>query len=134
MRKQKDIGSFLSDEEKEAIAILVGKYGFSAFTEAKLEDVRELDTGRRRRTFRNQGRYDLVLAAKRIDERKPAQPEDKPKEPQVLKPVEEMTVKELRAEARRYPRIIGEYQMAKADLAAAVKAERDRRKILFRRF
>ncbi len=133
MRKQKDIGSFLSEEEKEAIAVLV-RNGFSAFTEAKLDDVRELDTGRRRRTFRNQGRYDLVLAVKRIDDRKPPPPEDKQDEPQVLKPVEEMTVKELRAEARRYPQIVGEYQMAKADLAAAVRAERDRREILFRRF
>jgi hypothetical protein len=55
----------LTEEEKAAIAVLqVG--GFLAFTEAKLDDVRELETGRRWRTFRNQGRYDLVLACRKL--------------------------------------------------------------------
>ncbi len=56
-----DLDSIFTAAEKRALATLV-KRGFEAFAEARLDDVRELETGRRRRTFRNSGRYDLVLA------------------------------------------------------------------------
>jgi len=62
----KSFDKAFSREEEQALAVLQAR-GFKAFTEAKLEDVRELETGRRRRTFRNQGRYDLVLALRSID-------------------------------------------------------------------
>ena len=65
--------NMLSEEEKAAIATLVAG-GFKAFTEAKLEDVRELATGKRRRTFRNQGRYQLVLACRSLDGRQLPEP------------------------------------------------------------
>lgn len=53
----------LSDEVIEALELLDAS-GFKIFMEAKLEDVREI-TGRRHRTFRNEGRYDLVAALKK---------------------------------------------------------------------
>lgn len=63
--KPEDIEKLLTPAEKDALAVLTAG-GFSAFTEAKLEDVRELGTGRRRPTWRNSGRYDLVVAFKKL--------------------------------------------------------------------
>lgn len=81
--------NMLSEEEKSAIATLVA-CGFKAFTEAKLEDVRELDTGKRRRTFRNQGRYQLVLACRNLADRQLPEPEPAaepvPHEPSATEP------------------------------------------------
>lgn len=56
-----DLDTIFTDEERAALALLVRR-GFMAFTAARLDDVRELSTGKRWRTFRNRGRYDLVLA------------------------------------------------------------------------
>jgi hypothetical protein len=63
----------LNPEEQAAISVLEGG-GFLAFTDARLNDVRELGTGLRRRTFRNRGRYDLVLACRKLADRKPPGP------------------------------------------------------------
>ena len=145
-----DFANTLPETVKAAIDVLVAA-GFRAFTEAKLEDVRELDTGRRMRTFRNQGRYDLVLAARRIDHLACAgtiedRPDDAaPGEPigggpdnlalmAAEPPLEGMNVAELRAEARKYPRIKGEYKMLKEDLRAAIEEERRIRRLLFKKF
>jgi len=63
--KQIDFDAVFTEAEKDALALLVQR-GFRAFTAARLEDVRELD-GRRRRTFRNRGRYDLALMLRVAD-------------------------------------------------------------------
>ncbi|MEE4112714.1 MAG: hypothetical protein V2I40_07860 [Desulfobacteraceae bacterium] len=60
-----DFDSVFTEPEKEALALLE-KRGFQAFTEVKLEDVREL-SGKRRRTFSHRGRYDLILALRKAD-------------------------------------------------------------------
>lgn len=52
---------------ESAIATLANA-GFAAFTEAKIGDVRELDSGSSRRTFRHEGRYRLVLALRDMPE------------------------------------------------------------------
>jgi len=127
-----DFANTLPENVKAAIDVLVAA-GFRAFTEAKLEDVRELDTGRRLRTFRNQGRYELVLAVRDIDALACAgsieeQPDD------TEKPLSAMNVAELRAEAKKYPRIKGEYKMLKGDLQAAIEEERRIKKLLFKKF
>ena len=131
-----NFNDLLTEEEKAAISVLEAG-GFQAFTEAKLEDVRELATGKRRRTFRNQGRYQLVLACRNLSGRQlQAQATDKhlAVKPESLKPVAEMLKEDLLAEARTYPSIAGENRMNKAELAEAVQAQRDRRALLFRRF
>ncbi len=61
-----DLETIFTEDERAALALLTRR-GFRAFTRARLDDVRELDTGRRRRTFRNRGRYDLVLALRRAE-------------------------------------------------------------------
>ena len=63
-----NFNELLSPEEQAAIAVLAAG-GFKAFTEAKMADVRELGTGLRRRTFRNRGRYQLVLACRNLEGR-----------------------------------------------------------------
>lgn len=65
MKRVEDFESAFTEEEKLALALLVER-GFLVFADAKLEDVRQLD-GSRHRTFRNQGRYDLILALKKIE-------------------------------------------------------------------
>lgn len=134
------IPEVLSDEEKEAIAVLTGK-GFTAFTQVKVRDVRELETGLRQRTFRNRGRYDLVIAIRDLGPRLPEpEPEPKPESepnavPTGLPPVEEMKLADLRDEANQYPELTGVSKLNKAELAEAVRAERIRRReILHRRF
>ena len=127
-----DFANTLPENVKAAIDVLVAA-GFRAFTEAKLEDVRELDTGRRLRTFRNQGRYELVLAVRDIGALACAgsieeQPDD------TENPLSAMNVAELRAEAKKYPRIKGEYKMLKGDLQAAIEEERRIKKLLFKKF
>ena len=135
-----EIADFLSDEEKSAIEVLIAG-GFVAFTEAKIDNVRELGTGMRRRTFRNRGRYQLVLACRDLTGRQPPQTDaeadttEVPKEePAEIKPVSEMTKAELLAEAKDYEDITGEYKMDKAELAEAVQAQRDRRDLINRKF
>jgi hypothetical protein len=131
-----EIPEFLSDEEKTAIEVLIAG-GFMAFTEAKIDNVRELGTGLRRRTFRNRGKYQLVLACRDLANRQPlgSTPETTtepdattgPKEKTTeLKPVSEMTKAELLDEAKGYEAITGEYKMDKAELAEAVQAARDK--------
>lgn len=63
-----NFNELLSPEEQSAIGVLEAG-GFKAFTEARLADVRELGTGLRRRTFRNRGRYQLVLACRHLENR-----------------------------------------------------------------
>ena len=139
-----EIADFLSDEEKSAIEVLISG-GFVAFTEAKIDNVRELGTGMRRRTFRNRGRYQLVLACRGLTGRQAAEtalgtpaeatttdvPENESAE---IKPVSEMTKAELLAEAKGYEDITGEYKMDKAELAEAVQVQRDRRDLINRKF
>ncbi|WP_319525678.1 hypothetical protein [uncultured Desulfosarcina sp.] len=64
-----DFEKLLSSDEQAAIAVLQAG-GFKAFTDAKMADVRELDTSLRLRTFRNRGRYQLVLACKDLEGRR----------------------------------------------------------------
>ncbi|WP_319406176.1 hypothetical protein [uncultured Desulfosarcina sp.] len=137
-----NFNELLTDEEKAAISVLEAG-GFKAFTEAKLEDVRELATGKRRRTFRNQGRYHLVLACRNLIGRTLPDPglqsdsESAPPKivpPTELKPVADMLKEDLLAEARTYPELTGESRMNKAELAAAVQAQRDRRALIHRSF
>jgi hypothetical protein len=63
-----DFDKLLSSDEQTAISVLQAG-GFKAFTDAKMADVRELGTGLRWRTFRNRGRYQLVLACKDLEGR-----------------------------------------------------------------
>jgi len=139
-----EIADFLSDEEKSAIEVLIAG-GFVAFTEAKIDNVRELGTGMRRRTFRNRGRYQLVLACRDLKGRQPpetvletaaeADTTELPKEEAAeIKPVSEMTKAELLAEAKGYEDITGEYKMDKAELVEAVQAQRERRDLINRKF
>ena len=173
-----DFEKLLSSDEQDAIAVLQAG-GFKAFTDAKMADVRELGTGMRWRTFRNRGRYQLVLACKDLEGRQLpdtvaksdlnlypgqnlrqiitsvhelreaypdlcrqlldqfSQPELDPipkLPPVVMEPVEEMLKEDLLAEARSYPEITGEHKMNKPELAAAVKAQRDRRALIHRTF
>ena len=92
---------YLKPEEIAAIGILE-KGGFELFTEAKIEDVRELKTGSRRRTFRNSGRYQLIIAFKKLSERegrtnpgRGGAAADTDAGPPDEKPVDEMTRQEL---------------------------------------
>ena len=55
-----DLENCFSDEVKAALALLTAG-GFTPLTDVQIEDCRELGTGLRRRTFRNQGRYALCL-------------------------------------------------------------------------
>ena len=55
-----DIRPHLSAAEMKAVAVLEGR-GWRVFLNTKIEETQEKD-GLRRSTFRNQGRYDLVLA------------------------------------------------------------------------
>lgn len=67
--KQEEISGLLSEQEKNAIAVLMAG-GFVALTECKIEDTRELSTGRRRRTFRNSGRrWDLMIGFRKLSGR-----------------------------------------------------------------
>lgn len=114
---------------KDAIAVLV-ENGFTAFAQAKLEDVYELDTGKRQPTFRNAGRYDLVIAMRTVEASDPDadSPEQKKPEAPKLKAISKMNVAELLVEAAAYPEIKGEHQMKKADLKLAVAKARKARK------
>ena len=137
-----DFATTVPEPIKAAIDVLLAA-GFRAFTEAKLEDVRELDTGRRVRTFRNQGRYELLLAVRRVEDlagapdpeedREPSGPDPAPGDGP-LKPTADMTVAELRTEAKRYPEIVGEHKMLKGDLQAAIDFARQRKQLLFKKF
>lgn len=140
-----DFATTVPEPVKAAIDVLLAA-GFRAFTEAKIEDVRELDTGRRVRTFRNQGRYELLLAVRRVEDlagapdpagrhesQGPPGPDPAPGDSPLKAPAD-MTVAELRAEAKRYPEIIGEHKMLKGDLRAAIGEARQRKQLLFKKF
>lgn len=143
-----DFASILPEPVRQAIAVLCAA-GFRAFTEVKFEDVRELDSGRRMRTFRHsRRRWELVLAAERIEDLEHAQPmapepapdADDPdggtgggENPDASQPVADMNVAELRAEAKKYPEITGEYKMLKSDLQGAIAGARRRRALLLKK-
>jgi hypothetical protein len=109
-RKMLDLETIFTEEEKAALSLLVSR-GFKVFTEGKLGDVRELD-GSRRRTFRNEGRYDLILALKKAE-----MPVQEPAEVPVKAPakvpvatgdsppkqLEDMSYHELQMEAKKDP-------------------------------
>ena len=134
LRDTMEIADFLSDEEKSAIDVLVAG-GFLAFTEARIDNVRELGTGLRRRTFRNRGRYQLVLVCQNLSDRKVSgSGRETAVQTTQRKPVPEMTRGQLLEEARGYEEITGEYAMKKAELAEAVQASRDRRDLVSRKF
>ena len=78
----------LRPAQKDAVGLLE-EAGFMAFTDARLEDVRELSTGKRRRTYRNQGRYGLVLALKSAADLDKAEEQPAPEAPVQEKPVPE---------------------------------------------
>jgi len=118
-----------TQEEKQAMSVLTAR-GFKPFIEAKLEDVKELD-GRRHRTFRNQGRYDLILALKKAEMPADMNPEQ---EPEPVKAPEEMSAAELRAEAKAIPGIKSVSGKNKGDLLKMVKNHRKKKELLFRKF
>jgi len=55
---------YLSADAQKAIGVLE-KEGWKLFVDTKIEESGEKD-GKRRRTFRNEGRYQLVLAQKKV--------------------------------------------------------------------
>ena len=138
-----DFEALLTDEEKEAIAVLEGG-GFLSLSDVKINDCRDLNSGKRMRTFKNRGKYDLVIACRRLAERSVAvdetsetesdTKESREEETVGIKSVSEMTKTELLAEAKGYEEITGEYKMDKAELAKAVQAQRDRRTLISRKF
>ena len=138
-----DFEALLTDEEKEAIAVLEGG-GFLSLSDVKINDCRDLNSGKRMRTFKNRGKYDLVIACRKLSARAAAmdetpaaesgKAEGQEDETEKIKPVSEMTKVELLAEAKGYEEITGEYKMDKAELAKAVQAQRDRRALISRKF
>ena len=67
-----DLESIFTEQEKAALSLLT-KAGFQVFSEAQVEETRELE-GKRLWTFKNEGRYDLVLALKSATDIKRAAP------------------------------------------------------------
>lgn len=122
---KEQISKLVTEEEKNAIAVLL-RGGFAAFTECRIEDVRELDTGRRRPTWRNQGRYDLVIGINNLKDRQPEVEEVDVEAEQStpLPSVDEMTRVELLDEAKNYPQITGEYKLKVDELRVAVSEQR----------
>lgn len=140
--KKEQIAQLLTDREKDALAVLIDG-GFMALTECRLEDVRELDTGLRRPTWRNQGRYDLVVAMKNLAERSaPRQqnPGDEEtateQESEVFLPdVADMKKADLVAEVKDYPEISVAGNMKVDELRTVVQGAREkRRELLTRQF
>lgn len=135
---QKEIAKLLTPKEKDALAVLISS-GFMAFTECKIEETRELSTGRRRPTWRNAGRWDLVVGFKKLAEREPPELDEIPDADEVLTPavppVEAMNREALLLEAKNYPDLIGEYKMKVDELRAAIKEQRElRRELIHRKF
>lgn len=64
-----EIDELLNQDCKKAISTLLSN-GFSIFTETALSDCRELGVGMIHRTFRHEGRYDIVLCIKRLTKMK----------------------------------------------------------------
>ena len=137
-----DFEALLTDEEKEAIAVLESG-GFLSLSDVKINDCRDLNSGNRMRTFRNRGKYDLVIACRNLSDRAvsvdetaetDATDDDSSGSTEMLKPIIEMTKAELLSEAKGYDGITGEYKMDKAELAEAVQAQRDRRDLIKRKF
>ena len=60
----KGIKPYLSAAETKAVAVLESE-GWTVFINAKIEETQEKD-GLRRPTFRNQGRYDLVVTKRAV--------------------------------------------------------------------
>jgi hypothetical protein len=132
------IAQLLTDEEKDAVAVLLAG-GFMAMTECRISDVRELDTGRRRPTFRNQGRYDLVIGIKSMEgralpERGDAGDPEKDLNPSMLPDVSAMSHPELLAEIRMYPQVEGVTELMDVDeLREVLTEQRSGRRELLRR-
>jgi hypothetical protein len=55
---------YLSADERKAIGVLESE-GWILFVDVKIDESGEKD-GKRRRTFRNEGRYNLALTRKRV--------------------------------------------------------------------
>ena len=121
-----DFDALLTDEEKKAIAVLEAG-GFVSLADLRIRDCRDLSSGKRMRTFRMRGRYDLVIACKNLADRTVADPTEEADVEDSLKPISEMTREELLKEALEYDEIVDAGKMKKAELAEAVQAARDAR-------
>ena len=62
---QPNIIDHLSEEEKNAITVLSAG-GFVSLSSVKIADCRDLSSKNRYRTFRNRGRYDLVIGCRNL--------------------------------------------------------------------
>ena len=67
-----DITKYLTEDEKNAISVLEAG-GFISFLDVKIDDVVEVSSTLRRRTFRNSGKYKLVIACRDVEKRVTAQ-------------------------------------------------------------
>lgn len=65
---QPNIIDLLTEEEKTAIAVLSAG-GFVSLSAVKIADCRDLASGNRYRTFRNRGRYDIVIGCRNLARR-----------------------------------------------------------------
>ena len=137
-----DFNALLTDEEKKAIGVLEAG-GFVSLADLRIRDCRDLTSGKRMRTFRMRGRYDLVIACRNIADRVVAVAVDndtdstesaETESTDALKPVGEMTKAELLAEAKGYAGITCEHSMNKAELSTAVQVQRNRRNLINRKF
>jgi hypothetical protein len=124
-----DFDALLTDDEKAAIATLEAG-GFISLAEARLNDCRDLNSGKRMRTFRLRGRYDIIIACRKLTGRSASvSVEDTTvaESAVALKPIGEMSRGELLEEANGYDEITGEYALKKAELAEVVQKARDKR-------
>jgi hypothetical protein len=136
--KPEEIAARLAPEEKDALAVLLAG-GFEIFTECKIEDLREVATGRRRPTFRHSGRWDLMIGFKKLAEREVPVIDEVPVPDvaltPVVTPVDNMGREELLQEAKNYPALTGEYKMKVGELRQAIVEQRElRREIVNRKF
>ncbi len=123
-----DPSKVFTEEQKAAIDTILAA-GFEAFADTKIQDTRELGTGKRRRTWRHRRRYAMVLALKNI----PPEIEAVAEAPAPVKPLEEMNKAELLETAKDYDLAVPS-TTNKPEILAAVKAARARRELIHRKF
>lgn len=123
-----DPSKVFTEEQKAAIDIMLAA-GFVAFADTKIQDTRELGTGRRTRTFRHRRRYAMVLALKDI----PPEVEAVAEAPAPVKPLEEMNKAELLEAAKGYGLAVPA-TTNKPEILEAVQAARARRDLIHRKF